>query len=47
MALVGMAQVSARYWLSTDRAIPKESAEELVARLGWRGISGWPMSTDH
>jgi AcrR family transcriptional regulator len=47
MALVGMAQVSARYWLSTDRAIPKEAAEDLVARLGWRGISGWPMSTDH
>jgi AcrR family transcriptional regulator len=47
MALVGMAQVSARYWLSTDRAIPKEVAEELVARLGWRGISGWPRSTDH
>jgi AcrR family transcriptional regulator len=45
IALVGMAQVSARYWLSTDREIPKDVAEQLVARLGWRGISGWPLTT--
>jgi AcrR family transcriptional regulator len=44
MALVGMAQVTARYWLSTDRAIPQDQAEELIARLAWRGISGWPMT---
>jgi AcrR family transcriptional regulator len=44
MALVGMAQVTARYWLSTDRAIPKDAAEQLIARLAWRGISGWPMT---
>jgi AcrR family transcriptional regulator len=44
-ALVGMAQVSARYWLSTDRAIPKDAAEQLLARLAWRGISGWPRTT--
>ena len=44
MALVGMAQVTARYWLSTDQAIPKDAAEQLIARLAWRGISGWPMT---
>jgi AcrR family transcriptional regulator len=44
MALVGMAQVSARYWLGTDQAIPKDAAEQLIARLAWRGISGWPMT---
>jgi AcrR family transcriptional regulator len=44
MALVGMAQVSSRYWLSTDRAIGKDAAEDLLSRLAWRGISGWPMS---
>jgi AcrR family transcriptional regulator len=44
MALVGMAQVSARYWLGTDQAIPKNAAEQLIARLAWRGISGWPMT---
>jgi AcrR family transcriptional regulator len=45
MALVGMAQVSARYWLSTDQAIPKDAAEQLIARLAWRGISDWPLTT--
>jgi AcrR family transcriptional regulator len=45
MALVGMAQVSSRYWLSTDRVIPKEAAEQLLARLAWRGISGWPRTS--
>jgi AcrR family transcriptional regulator len=44
MALVGMAQVTARYWLSTGQAIPKDAAEQLIARLAWRGISDWPMS---
>jgi AcrR family transcriptional regulator len=45
MALVGMAQVTARYWLSTDREIPKDAAEQLIAKLAWRGISGWPLAT--
>jgi AcrR family transcriptional regulator len=44
MGLVGMAQVSARYWLRTNRAIPKDAAEQLIARLAWRGISGWPRT---
>jgi AcrR family transcriptional regulator len=44
VALVGMAQVTARYWLSTNQAIPKDAAEQLIARLGWRGISDWPLS---
>jgi AcrR family transcriptional regulator len=44
MALVGMAQVSSRYWLSTGQAIPKDAAEQLLARLAWRGISGWPRT---
>ena len=44
MGLVGMAEVSARYWLSQHRAIPKETAEKLIARLAWRGISGFPIA---
>jgi AcrR family transcriptional regulator len=44
MALVGMAQVTARYWLSAQGRIPKDQAEQLIARLAWRGISGWPMT---
>jgi len=44
IALVGMAQVSARFWLDSDRTIPQENAESLLARLAWRGISGWPLA---
>ena len=44
VGLVGLAQVTARYWLSTQDRIPREAAEQLVARLAWRGISGWPRS---
>lgn len=44
MALVGMAQVTSRYWLSTDRKIPQLAAESLISRLAWRGISGWPLA---
>ncbi len=44
VGLVGMAQVTARYWLGTRDHISREAAEQLVARLAWRGISGWPRS---
>jgi AcrR family transcriptional regulator len=44
MGLVGMAQLSATYWLSTGQMIPKDAAEQLIARLAWRGISGWPRA---
>jgi AcrR family transcriptional regulator len=44
VGMVGLAQVTARYWLSTREHIPREAAEQLVARLAWRGISGWPRS---
>ncbi|MEU5988486.1 TetR/AcrR family transcriptional regulator [Spirillospora sp. NPDC047418] len=46
MGLVGMAEVSARFWLSQHRAIPKETAEKIIARLAWRGISGFPRTAD-
>ncbi|SNS08239.1 TetR/AcrR family transcriptional regulator [Actinomadura mexicana] len=46
MGLVGMAEVSARFWLSQHRAIPKDTAEKIIARLAWRGISGFPRTTD-
>jgi AcrR family transcriptional regulator len=45
VGLVGTAQVSARYWLRTGRRMPQEEAEQLMARLTWRGISGWPLSS--
>jgi hypothetical protein len=45
MGLVGMAEVSARYWLSQRGTIPQEQAEHLIARLSWRGIGGFPRTT--
>lgn len=46
MGLVGMAEVSARFWLSQHRAIPKDTAEKIIARLAWRGISGFPRTSE-
>ncbi|MFZ5872780.1 MAG: TetR/AcrR family transcriptional regulator [Actinomycetota bacterium] len=42
MALTGMAQVTARYWLQSGRRIPRSEAERLAAQLSWRGIGGFP-----
>jgi AcrR family transcriptional regulator len=40
--MVGMAQVSARFWLASDGSLPLRDATSLVATLGWRGIRGFP-----
>jgi AcrR family transcriptional regulator len=45
ISLVGTAQVSARYWVSSGTAIPLEEATSLVSRLAWRGIRGFPLTT--
>jgi hypothetical protein len=39
-----MAQTAARHWLREDGRIAKENAARLVSTLGWRGISGIPLS---
>jgi AcrR family transcriptional regulator len=46
ISLVGIAQVSARYWVSggTKKKIALEEAKHLVSNLAWRGISGFPLS---
>ncbi|ADG89691.1 TetR family transcriptional regulator [Thermobispora bispora] len=44
VGLVGMAEVSARYWLRSHGSIPKDAAVQLIARLAWRGISGFPRT---
>jgi AcrR family transcriptional regulator len=43
VALVGMSQVSARFWIDTDARLPQETAVELIASLAWRGIRGFPV----
>jgi AcrR family transcriptional regulator len=45
VSLVGMAQVSARFWLSAAAGITTADAAALVAGLAWRGIRGYPL--DH
>jgi AcrR family transcriptional regulator len=42
IGLTGISEVSARYWLDTDRAVGKQDAVRLLSHLAWRGISGFP-----
>lgn len=48
VALVGMAQIVARYWLHEEPAsrMPRVEAERLVVTLGWRGMAGFPKTGD-
>ncbi len=46
VSLVGMAQVSARFWVDEaqiNSALSLEQAADLVSRLAWRGIRGYPL----
>ncbi len=45
VSLVGMAQVSARYWLDDRGELPRPRPPTLVAGLAWRGISRFPLPT--
>ncbi len=51
VSLVGMAQVSARFWLAdggaADGRMSREEAATLVAGLAWRGIRGYPRTDEH
>ena len=43
ISLVGIAQVSARYWVSSGGdQVSLEEAKQLVSSLAWRGIRGFP-----
>ncbi|GAB2933575.1 TetR/AcrR family transcriptional regulator [Streptomyces mayteni] len=42
VSLCGLAQITARHWLSSGRGIPRETAKNLTASLAWRGIAGFP-----
>jgi AcrR family transcriptional regulator len=46
VSLVGMAQVSARFWLSDGNGISQSQAAALVAGLAWRGIRGYPLTDE-
>jgi AcrR family transcriptional regulator len=47
VSLVGMAQVSARFWVSEAAGISQSQAVELVSGLAWRGIRGYPLTDEH
>jgi AcrR family transcriptional regulator len=47
VSLVGMAQVSARFWISETAGISQPEAVELVSGLAWRGIRGYPLTDEH
>ncbi|HQR27811.1 MAG TPA: TetR/AcrR family transcriptional regulator [Nocardioides sp.] len=44
VSLVGMAHVSARYWLGEAGTINRDDAAALVAGLAWHGIRGYPLT---
>lgn len=41
-SLAGLAQVSSRHWLAQDTLVTKAEAADLVGRLAWRGVTGFP-----
>jgi AcrR family transcriptional regulator len=45
VALSGLMEVGARWWLASEGRLTKERAMELLVGLTWRGISGAPLST--
>jgi AcrR family transcriptional regulator len=47
VSLVGMAQVSARFWVTDAAGISRDDAVALVSGLAWRGIRGYPLTDDH
>jgi AcrR family transcriptional regulator len=43
VALTGASEMAARWWLDSERAVPKAEAVRLVEGLAWRGISSFPL----
>jgi len=42
VALTGLSEMAARWWLDTERSVPKAEAVRLLETLAWRGISHFP-----
>lgn len=43
IGLTGAAEMAARRWLASKRAVPKAEAVDLLMTLAWRGISRFPL----
>lgn len=46
VSLVGMAQVSARFWVTGNDGLERDHAVALVSQLAWRGIRGYPKTDE-
>ena len=44
VGMVGLCQIAARYWLRTERAVPKHEAIERLSRFAWKGFAGLPLT---
>jgi AcrR family transcriptional regulator len=45
VGLAGLAEVTARWWLGSAGAVPKERAVDLLVGLAWKGLAGSPRPT--
>jgi hypothetical protein len=45
VGLTGLAEVSARWWLASGKAVPKQRAVDLLVSLAWRGLAGTPRTS--
>ncbi len=43
VGLVGLSQVTARYWLDARETISRDEAVTLMSTLAWKGLAGFPL----
>lgn len=43
VGLVGLSQVTARYWLGTEGSVSRDEAVSLMSTLAWKGLAGFPL----
>ncbi|MGW3467221.1 TetR/AcrR family transcriptional regulator [Saccharopolyspora sp. NPDC000995] len=43
VGLVGLSQVTARYWLDARETISRDEAVSLMSTLAWKGLAGFPL----
>ncbi|MER7010906.1 TetR/AcrR family transcriptional regulator [Saccharopolyspora sp. NPDC000359] len=43
VGLVGLSQVTARYWLDARETISRDEAVGLMSTLAWKGLAGFPL----
>jgi AcrR family transcriptional regulator len=44
VGILGLCQIAARYWLRTERAVPKHEAIERLSRFAWKGFADLPLT---